>query len=174
MRARTSSRETSSSTRPNRIFSWWSTSSSPGWAPFKHLALAGEVPGFIEAHDQILAYDFETFVVGHLTRLGSREDVLDVRENAAEAPQTVDFMAIAQDVGFENQWVLFDRCLDAVPRACTDATLPGSQHRLGGGEVFTFSHRWTMAENLRIDQAGPGSRVSQGRFASVRAQASGE
>jgi glyoxylase-like metal-dependent hydrolase (beta-lactamase superfamily II) len=130
----------------------------PGWIPFKHLALAEEVPGFIEAHDQILAYAFETFVGGHLTRLGTREDVeiqreyiLDVRENAAEALQTVDFMAIAQEVGFENQWLLFDRYLDAVAQACTDATLPEWQDRLGGAEVWTFSHCWTMAESLRID-----------------------
>ena len=47
----------------------------PGWAPFADLALAEDVPGFVVAHDQILAYDFDTFVGGHLTRLGTRKDV---------------------------------------------------------------------------------------------------
>ena len=47
----------------------------PGWVPFVDLALAEDVPGFVAAHDQILAYDFDTFIGGHLTRLGTREDV---------------------------------------------------------------------------------------------------
>ncbi|MDP9368231.1 MAG: MBL fold metallo-hydrolase [Chloroflexota bacterium] len=130
----------------------------PGWVPFQDLALAEDVPGFVEAHDEALAYDFETFVGGHLTRLGTRQDievqreyVLDIRANAAEALQTVDFMAIAQQTGFENQWLLFDTYLDAVAQACTDATLAEWDGRLGGAEVYTFGHCWTMMESLRID-----------------------
>lgn len=130
----------------------------PGWVPFKYLAVAEDVPGFVEAHNQALSFDFEVFIGGHLTRLGSREDievqrdyVLDIQANALEALQTVDFMAIAQEVGFENQWRLFDTYLNAVAQACTDSTLPQWQDDLGGAEVFTFSHCWTMAESLRID-----------------------
>lgn len=130
----------------------------PGWVPFKHLAIAQNVPGFLEAHEHILSYDFETFVGGHLTRLGTREDVevayefaRDVQANALEALQTTDFMAIAQEVGFENQWRLFDEYLDAVSQSCADATLETWRDRLGGAEVFTFSHCWTMMESLRVD-----------------------
>ena len=68
----------------------------PAWVPFADLALAEDVPGFIDAHETILGYDFETFVGGHLTRFGTREDVetahayvLDVRANAANALGTV-------------------------------------------------------------------------------------
>lgn len=130
----------------------------PGWVPFADLALAEDVPGFVAAHDQILAYDFDTFIGGHLTRLGTREDVeiakafvLDVQANAAEALQTVDFMAIAQQVGFENQWALFDAYLGAVARACAEATIPAWQERLGGADVFTEGHCWVMMESLRVD-----------------------
>ena len=51
--------------------------------------------------------------------------VLDLQANAAEALQSVDFMAIAQEVGFENPWALFDAYLGAVARECAEATIPG-------------------------------------------------
>jgi glyoxylase-like metal-dependent hydrolase (beta-lactamase superfamily II) len=130
----------------------------PGWVPFKHLALAEDVPGFIDAHSQALDFDFETFLGGHLTRPGTREDietqrdyVLDVQANALEALQAVDFMAIGQEVGFANQWLLFDTYLDEVAQVCADETLAEWGDRLGGAEAFTFSHCWTMMEALRVD-----------------------
>lgn len=130
----------------------------PGWVPFPDLAIAEDVPGFVAAHDTILGYDFKTFVGGHLTRLGTREDVettqayvLDVRANAAAALQTVDFAAIAQAVGFENPWALFDAYLGEVAATCAEATIPAWQDRLGGADVFTESHCWAMMESLRVD-----------------------
>jgi glyoxylase-like metal-dependent hydrolase (beta-lactamase superfamily II) len=130
----------------------------PGWVPFARLAVSEHIPGYIDAHYDILKYDFETLVAGHLTRLGTRQDVEtqieylnDVKNNAATALQTVDFMAIAQETGFENPWLLFDRYLGAVAQSCTDATVPKWVDRLGGADVFTYSHCWTMAESLRID-----------------------
>ena len=52
----------------------------PGWVPFKSFAEAKDVGRYIEAHDQILEYDFEHFVGGHLTRLGTRQDVEIAKE----------------------------------------------------------------------------------------------
>ena len=130
----------------------------PGWAPFADLALAEDVPGFIAAHDQVLAYNFDTFVGGHLTRLGTREDVetaqdfvRDVRANAATALQSVDFGAIAQQVGGDNPWALFDAYLAAVAQECADATIPAWQDQLGGVDVFIYGHCWAMMESLRVD-----------------------
>lgn len=130
----------------------------PGWSPFKNLALAEDVPGFVEAHNQILAYDFDNMVAGHLGRLGTRSDVetqqeyiLDIQANTAQALQTVDFFAIAQETGFQNAWLLFDTYLDTVAQVCTDLTLPEWGNRLGNADVFTFDHCWVMAESLRID-----------------------
>jgi glyoxylase-like metal-dependent hydrolase (beta-lactamase superfamily II) len=130
----------------------------PGWVPFLNLALAQDVPGFVDAHELALEYDFDTLVAGHLGRLGTREDVetqlayiMDVRANAAEALQTTDFMAIAGETGFINQWKLFGAYLDAVAQNCADLTLETWAGKLGGAEEFTKSHCFTMAEALRID-----------------------
>jgi len=130
----------------------------PGWSPFKDLAITENVPEFIKAHDQVLSYDFKTFIGGHLTRLGTRNDViiqkeyvLDMQANAAEALQTVDFFEIAEETGFENQWLLFDTYLNEVSKVCAEKTLEKWRNRLGGADIFTESHCFKLAESLRID-----------------------
>lgn len=130
----------------------------PGWIPFKDLALAEDIPGFLAAHDEILSYDFDVFVGGHLTRLGTREDVetqkqyfADIAANAATALQTVDFQAIANEVGYGNAWVLFDTYLNALAQTCADATIPNWVDRLGGADIWTYNHCAVMVESLRIE-----------------------
>ncbi|MFZ1877812.1 MAG: MBL fold metallo-hydrolase, partial [Nitrososphaeraceae archaeon] len=79
----------------------------PGWVPFLYLAIADNITGFIKAHDIALNnYDFETFVGGHVTRLGTRDDVVtqqefvsDLGKAAAKANSEVQFGDIAAQVG---------------------------------------------------------------------------
>ncbi len=130
----------------------------PGWTPFKDLAMAQDVPAFLAAHDKILEYDFDTYVGGHLTRLGTLEDVKiqqeyfqDIEENAAIANQEVDFMAIAQKVGFENPWLIFQIYADTITQQCTDATVYDWIDKLGGVDLFTYDHCWKISESQRID-----------------------
>jgi len=130
----------------------------PGWTPFKDLAMAQDVPAFLAAHDKILEYDFDTYVGGHLTRLGTTEDVKiqqeyfqDIEENAAIANQEVSFMEIGQEVGFENPWLIFQIYADSITQQCTDATVPDWIDRLGGVDLFTYDHCWKISESQRID-----------------------
>ena len=130
----------------------------PGWVPFAHLAVSDFIPGYVAAADQALQYPFEVFLGGHLTRPGTREDVMthkafvaDLKDSAAQALKTVDFKEIAKQVGFENPRALFDRYLDAVAQDCTQRMLPKWTGRLAGADVFMYSHCWTMMESLRID-----------------------
>ena len=130
----------------------------PGWSPFKNLALAEDVPAYLDAHDLILEYDFDTYIGGHVTRLGTSEDVetqkeylQDIQDNVQLAAQTVDFFAIAQQTGFENPWLLVDTYLDAISQTCADATIPDWVDRLGGVEEFTDDHCFSLYESQRID-----------------------
>ncbi len=79
------------------------------------------------------------------------EYVNDLRANGKKALQTVDFMTIAKETGFENQWLLFDRYLNAVAKACADLTVPKWRDRLAGADVWTHSHCLVMVESLRVD-----------------------
>src|SRR6476659_10761659 len=118
----------------------------PGWIPFPYLAIAKDVAGFIRAHDIALNnYDFDKFVGGHLTRLGTRNDVVvqkefvtDLMNAATKANQEVLFSKVAQQVGhFDNPWLLFSKYIDAVNENCTQAILPKWENRLGGARDFT-------------------------------------
>ena len=47
----------------------------PGWSPFKDLAQAEDVVGYLAVHDEILAFGADAIVTGHMGRLGSNADV---------------------------------------------------------------------------------------------------
>jgi glyoxylase-like metal-dependent hydrolase (beta-lactamase superfamily II) len=130
----------------------------PGWVPFKNCAMTEDVPGFLKAHEQVLGYDFDTLVAGHLTRLGSREDVevqrdyvRDVRAACEAALRSVNWMEVAGEVGWDNLWVVFDAYLDRVAETAAAEVTPRWLGRLAGADVFTQDHCWTMMESLRID-----------------------
>jgi len=130
----------------------------PGWVPFKDLAMAEDVPFFLYAHDKILEYDFETLVGGHLTRLGTPEDVEiqkayfdDIQKYAGNANLEVDFMEIGQKVGFENLWLVFQIYADTISQQCADEVVPKWIDKLGGADLFTYDHCWKISESQRID-----------------------
>jgi glyoxylase-like metal-dependent hydrolase (beta-lactamase superfamily II) len=142
----------------------------PGWVPFSSLAMASDLRGFRRGHEVVLGYDFDVFVPGHLTRLGSREDVevqqryvQDLVDTAMKYLDDVSparnafgvepsFMSIAERVGgLENAWLVFDTYLNAVAEKVTDEVLPRWIGKLAGVDVFTRSHAWEVVERLRID-----------------------
>ncbi len=130
----------------------------PGWVPFKNLAMSEDALGWLAAHDEVLSFDFDTYVGGHMNRLGTRADaevqheyMHDVWSNAASALQTVDFMSIAQETGFENPWLLFDTYLDAVAARCSQLTLEKWRGRLGAVDVYTEDQCFMAIMSIRID-----------------------
>ena len=48
---------------------------NPGWAPIYVSNLTEDIPGYIEAPANALAYSWKHFIGGHLGRLGTRDDV---------------------------------------------------------------------------------------------------
>ncbi len=130
----------------------------PGWSPFSQLALAEDVPLYYQAHEEVLSYDFDVFLGGHLTRIGTREDVeiqqaymVDILTNVITALQTTDLNAIVAEVGVPNAWAIFDVYLATVAQTCADATIPNWVDTLGGVDVFTYSHCYTVMNSVRID-----------------------
>ncbi|CAM9331751.1 unnamed protein product, partial [Laminaria digitata] len=47
----------------------------PGWAPFFSMALTEDVQGYLEGLDQVNDLNFDVLVGGHVSRLGTKEDV---------------------------------------------------------------------------------------------------
>jgi len=129
----------------------------PGFAPDIHLNSAEDVPGFLAAHDQILAYDFQTFVGGNWNRNGTRADVelvrayvQDLKQDALLAVQNVDFVKVAQGVNFGNgdPSKVVKAYFEALIDACAKSNLPKWVGKLGGVDVairencqsMTFAH----------------------------------
>jgi|SRR5215208_913145 glyoxylase-like metal-dependent hydrolase (beta-lactamase superfamily II) len=133
----------------------------PGWAPFPYLATAKDVAGFIKSHDIALNnYDFNTFVGGHLTRLGTINDVIlqrefvsDLERAAAQANQQVSFGEITKQLGGGQQPFIFSlaKRADAISENCANNMLPKWENRLGGAQQFMSTHCYTMAQAGRID-----------------------
>ncbi len=136
----------------------------PGWVPFAYLAESQDIPGWLEAPAKALGYPFDIFVGGHLTRLGTRDDVVvqqeyvaELKAQAAIAIATFDPTSIFESVDPANPWAIFRGYLDAVAAQAASAVTPNWVGRLGGADVYTQANAYQLVESLRIDygQLGP-------------------
>ena len=134
----------------------------PGWVPFDLLALSSDIPGWLDAYEAALDYEFDTFVGGHLGRAGTRADVEEVRayildvEAAARAVlEGLDRGAfvgeMGAEAGFENPWFLFDAYSQRMAEDCAAPVIAEWASKLGGVETFAEGHCLRMQYALRID-----------------------
>jgi glyoxylase-like metal-dependent hydrolase (beta-lactamase superfamily II) len=130
----------------------------PGWVPFAYLAESQNIPGWLDAPALALGYPFRTFIGGHLTRLGTRDDVIiqqeyltDLKVQAASAIDTFDVANVYQSVDPANPWAIFRAYLDGVAAQTANAVVPNWIDRLGGADVYTLPNAYQLVESLRID-----------------------
>jgi glyoxylase-like metal-dependent hydrolase (beta-lactamase superfamily II) len=132
----------------------------PGWVPFPYLAVSKDIAGYIKAHDIVLNnYDFDTFVGGHLTRLGTINDVIiqkefisDLEKAAGKSNNEILFSDIAKQVGiFDNPWLIFSRYIEAVNNKCVQDMLPKWENKLGGAQDVMSTLCFAMSQAGRID-----------------------
>ena len=104
----------------------------PGWAPFAYLGMADEVKGVRKSLDLALTYDFDTFIGGHVTRLGNRQDITtlqhyinDLDKNAAQARSEIAFSTIAKESGgYTHLWHLYNLYYQRIAKRCAELTIP--------------------------------------------------
>lgn len=134
----------------------------PGWAPFSGLAVSANIPGWIRAHDQILDYDFKTYIGGHVGWYGTREDVVtqkqyvnDLLTNCASAINGGFNVseAVSETVAANpgNQWATFKAYLRAAADLCAETTNRKWTGKLAGSDVFGWENAYKMVESLRIE-----------------------
>jgi glyoxylase-like metal-dependent hydrolase (beta-lactamase superfamily II) len=130
----------------------------PGWVPFAYLAESQNIPGWLEAPAQALGYPFQTFIGGHLTRLGTRDDVTiqqeyvaELKAAAANAIDTFNIGTVYASVDDTNPWAVFRGYLDGVATQAAGAVVPRWIDKLGGADVYTQSNAYQLVESLRID-----------------------
>jgi glyoxylase-like metal-dependent hydrolase (beta-lactamase superfamily II) len=137
----------------------------PGWVPFKNLAESQDIPGWIAAHDAVLATPWQTLIGGHLGRLGTRADVIlqrdyvnDLASSARATLNTLDptpFFAKYGPTG--NAWAIFKSYLDAAAEHAAAPIAAKYTGRLAAADVFTTANAAAMVNSARIDTGALGA-----------------
>ena len=135
---------------------------APGYVPFKNLDLSNNIHNYLKVFDQILAYDFDVFVGGHLTSIGTKDDVSQTKEYVQDLYETVkrihsttDMMKVmssaAEKIGWNNKYLLFDLFLNKVIDDSYIEIEARWSNKLAGVDVFSRSHISTMLNYVRWD-----------------------
>ncbi|MFE7439787.1 MBL fold metallo-hydrolase [Streptomyces chartreusis] len=130
----------------------------PGWAPFRAWGTADSVPGVLRAHDQLARMDLDTYIGGHVHRLGTKEDIEVSREFARDlwsatgkAVAATDMAPYFGKVEPGNNWAGFDLYLQAVADKVEPVMYRKWLGRLGAVDVFTRENALTVALSHIVD-----------------------
>ena len=139
-----------------------------GYGPFMGFDITSNFHEYMRVFDELLKYEFDVFVGGHLTHIGSRADVEVAREFTRDVYDTVKrihretdlnavFAETAQQIGgFDNKFLLFKRFLDVVAAKATAEIERRWMNRLAGIDVFAEDHVRTALLYVRWDDnSGP-------------------
>jgi hypothetical protein len=120
---------------------------TPGYIPFSGFDITTNFDQYLKVFDELMAYDFNTFVGGHLTSIGNKRDVEDTKEFTMDVYQTVnrihnsmDQQAVvaeaAKTIGYDNKFLLFKVILDKVTAQAVAELRPRWINRLAGVDVW--------------------------------------
>lgn len=135
---------------------------TPGYAPFQGFDITTNFHEYLKVFDELFAYDFDTFVGGHLTDIGGKKDVEMTKEFTYDVYNTVkrihnnlDQPALvaeaAKTVGTDNEFALFKAVLDRVTNDSVRELQPRWIDRLAGVDVWLPSHVRTALVYVRWD-----------------------
>ena len=129
---------------------------SPGGTPWKHLATTPHVPSYVQSYDQVLNYDFDTYVSGH--GIGTEDDVQlekqyvsDLRNNAEFAIGNVNFTEATKNANKNNSAAVTEAYFNAMTDVCAESTDGNWKDKLQGVGVWTDEHCEKMIISLRND-----------------------
>src|SRR6266576_2104422 len=130
---------------------------NPGWAPVYLANLTEDIPGYVAAHANALAYSWKHYIGGHMGRLGTRDDVTlhqqymaDIAESSRKALDSVDLTPIFVKYG-ENVWAAFKGGLDEMARTAAAPVIEKYTGVLAAADVFTESTAFQVMQSIRLD-----------------------
>jgi glyoxylase-like metal-dependent hydrolase (beta-lactamase superfamily II) len=137
---------------------------NPGWAPVFQSNLTEDIPGYLEAPDQALAYPWKHFIGGHNGRLGTRDDIAlhqqymaDIAESSRKAIEDADLTRYFEKYG-ENVWAAFRGGLEEMVATAAAPVIEKYTGVLAAADVFTESTTFQVLQSIRLD-VGYGSWV---------------
>jgi glyoxylase-like metal-dependent hydrolase (beta-lactamase superfamily II) len=134
----------------------------PGYAQFQDFDLTADFHEYLQMFDQVLAYDFDVLVGGHLGFPGNRNDVqvakdytMDVYKTVKRIHDSTDQMKTisqaAAKYGWDNKMALFRTVLDGVVDQCAKEIESRWSDRLASVDVYASSHCHTALIYARWD-----------------------
>jgi glyoxylase-like metal-dependent hydrolase (beta-lactamase superfamily II) len=135
---------------------------APGYVPFMNFDLTTNMHEYLKVFDELLAYDFDVLVTGHLTSLGTRQDVIDTKNYAMDVYQTVKrihnsadqskmAMDIVKEYGPDNKFLIFDRIIQPIVDQSYEEIRPRWIDKLAGVDIYGRSHCLAMLIYVRWD-----------------------
>ncbi|WP_394834429.1 MBL fold metallo-hydrolase [Pendulispora rubella] len=130
----------------------------PGWMPFRRLAVSQDIPGWLSQVEKIEKLPFKKLVTGHVTRLGTREDVKtqiefddDLKAVVGEALKSNAYVDGINPADMGNTWALVDDYTARVAVQCVTTLTRKWKSRLGGFDTFVWDNCYAMEQSLRVD-----------------------
>ena len=129
----------------------------PGYMPYKNLGIVQDVPGYVQAQEDALKYDFDTFVGGHVGRLGTRHDVevsLEFTKDlyAATVAQLnrLSFPSFLTAHPGPDKWDLHNQYEKELVNACSSELTPRWSGRLADTQTYLKDNCWAMIEAVIV------------------------
>lgn len=122
---------------------------TPGEVPFMNFGATANVDAYFRSFDTFLAYDFEYFLSGHVSVLGSRQDVIAARDYAFDVRDTVyglmptfaNRVAEALEaVAYQNGNLAYRYAIESIRNACAGQIIPRWESRLSVVDIWADSH----------------------------------
>ena len=137
---------------------------NPGWVPIFQSNLSEDIPGYLEAPANALAYSWKHFIGGHNGRLGTREDIAvhqeymnDLVESSRKAIDSLDPTPFYQQYP-DNAWAAVKGILLETARRTAEPVTEKWTGVLAAADVFTEDTAFQVMQSVRLD-LGYGSWV---------------
>ena len=137
---------------------------NPGWVPIYQSNLSEDIPGYLEAPANALAYSWTHFIGGHMGRLGTRDDLMlhqqymqDLADSSRIAIDTVDPTPYFVKYG-ANSWAALKGYLDECAATTAAPVIEKYTGVLAAADVFTVDVAFQVMQSIRLD-LGYGAQV---------------
>jgi glyoxylase-like metal-dependent hydrolase (beta-lactamase superfamily II) len=122
---------------------------TPGEVPFMNFGSTSNPGAYFGSFETFLAYDFKHFLSGHVSVLGTRDDVIATRDYAWDVRDTVvglmpsfqdRFMTGMQAVEFQNGNLAYRYAIESVRDECTARIIDRWENQLSATDIWASSH----------------------------------
>ncbi|NNE89942.1 MAG: MBL fold metallo-hydrolase [Silicimonas sp.] len=126
---------------------------TPGEAPFMNFGATSDLAGYLDTFETFLSYDFEHFLSGHVSVLGTRDDVIVARDYAFDVRDTVDrlmpdfmshMMAGMEAVQFQHGNLAYRYGMEAIRDICAAEIIARWKDELSVVDLWADSHCETV------------------------------